>query len=100
MVVVIIEEKYLLLLCIACLFVLFLYVFRKQLNVLAGIFSIVWLRVAFSMFAIYIVHIVAAQFAVQVVINAFAIACVVLLGIPGVFVVGLVSVIQSYPTLF
>ena len=79
---------------IACL--LFFLLARKKRGVILEFISILWFRVAASIFGLYIFHLIAAYFTIQVVVNLFAVACVAILGIPGFIVVIFASIMKSW----
>ena len=59
------------------------------------VFSIFWFRAALGVFGLYILHIGASYLSIQVIINVFSIGCVAILGLPGLVVVCIASVLNS-----
>jgi hypothetical protein len=86
-----IGEKIFLLLGVMCLFFVF---FGKKRGKIFEWLSFLWLRIAASVLVLYGLHIAATYFSVQIVVNIFTIACVVLLGLPGLGVVLFISALD------
>ena len=77
---------------------LFYFLSKKKRGYFTEIISVWWFKLALSVLFLYGIHLLGLLFSVVVYINIFTIACVTLLGFPGILVVIATSVINSFET--
>ena len=87
-------ETFFLLLGVACLLLFF--IGKKKRGKFYEVISFWWLRLAVSVLLLYLVHLIGMYFSIFVAINMFAIACVLLLRLPGLVVVIVASVVNFF----